>query len=79
MLKNYSNLNHAMLKRLYHKGIAPFRQPHLQSEKVCIRDNYGEITYSFKQCTVPNLGYLKPKIILLFFKMHVLMRTLQIE
>ena len=45
MLKNYTSLNHAVLKRLYHKGIAPFKQPHLQSEKVCIRDNYGEITY----------------------------------
>ena len=23
--------------------------------------NYGKITYSLKQYTVPNLGYLKPK------------------
>ena len=33
-------------KRLYHKGVAPFRQPHfLKSEKICIRDKYGEFSY----------------------------------
>ena len=33
-------------KRLYHKGVAPFRQPHfLKSEKICIRDKFGEFSY----------------------------------
>jgi len=37
---------HFVCKRLYHKGIAPFRQPHfLKSDKICIRDKFGEFSY----------------------------------
>ena len=34
-----------IVKKCYHKGIAPFKQPHLKSEKICIRDKFGEFTY----------------------------------
>ena len=45
MLKISSPVYEAVVKRFYHKGLAPFKQPHLKSDKVCIRDKFGEITY----------------------------------
>ena len=45
MLKISLPVYRTIVKKYYHKGIAPFKQPHLKSEKICIRDKFGEFSH----------------------------------